>query len=187
MSDHFIFGYGSLVNRGTHAYATAHPARLKGWKRVWRHTTLREVAFLNVVPDAASEIDGLILEAPRVDPALDQREYAYARTHVSHQVTHPAPPHIEVNLFAIAHGEQRAPSPDHAILMSYLDTVVAGYLAEFGEIGVADFFATTDGWDAPILNDRDAPRYPRHAGVTDATRALTDDQLRGLGATTRRA
>ena len=36
-----FFGYGSLVNRATHDYRQAVPARLKGWRRVWRGTDLR--------------------------------------------------------------------------------------------------------------------------------------------------
>lgn len=180
MSDHFIFGYGSLVNRHTHSYAQSHPARLKGWRRVWRHTTLRDVAFLNVVEDASCEIDGLILEVPRHAPELDQREYAYTRTHVTPSVTHGVEQAVEINLFAISAGTEGPPQPEHAILMSYLDTVVSGYFAEFGEAGVRDFFDTTAGWDAPILNDRAAPRYPRHSLAGPEIMQMVDAALRGL-------
>ena len=47
------------------------------------------------------------------------------------------------------------------ILQSYLDVVFQGYLDHFGEDGIASFIATTLDWDRPILNDRDAPLYPR--------------------------
>ena len=53
---------------------------------------------------------------------------------------------------------------------------------EFGEAGVARFFATTDGWDTPILDDRAAPLYPRHQLLTPAERALTDHHLATLNA-----
>ena len=162
MSDHFIFGYGSLVNRDTHAYPEAHPARLSGWRRIWRHTTRRQVAFLNVVLDAGSEIAGMMLSVPREEPELAQREYAYGRVIVTDRVSHALPGLPEVNVFAITEGEVRAPSTDHAILMSYVDMVAGGYFREFGAAGLSEFFETTDGWDAPILNDRTAPRYPRH-------------------------
>jgi hypothetical protein len=49
----------------------------------------------------------------------------------------------------------------HPVLLSYLDVVVQGYLQEFDEAGVAHFFDTTDGWDAPLLDDRTHPHYPR--------------------------
>ena len=70
----YFFGYGSLVNRGTHDFDDAHPARLSGWRRIWRHTDLRPVAYLTVVPDASAEIDGLIAHVPDDDwAALDHR------------------------------------------------------------------------------------------------------------------
>jgi hypothetical protein len=73
---------------------------------------------------------------------------------------------------------QDVPAP---ILMSYLDVVVQGYLREFGQAGAEDFFATTDGWDIPVLDDRAAPRYPRHQALTGDERALVDALLREVG------
>ena len=69
------------------------------------------------------------------------------------------------------------------MLLSYVDVVVQGYLREFGEDGVAQFFATTDGWDAPILDDRADPVYPRHQALTAKERAFTDRHLADVGAT----
>ena len=87
--DAYFFGYGSLVNRNTHHFADAHRAQLRGWRRAWRHTSLREVAYLTVVPDEASVIDGLIAAVPADDwAALDEREGAYDRVKASHQVIH---------------------------------------------------------------------------------------------------
>lgn len=64
MKDAFFFGYGSLVNRATHDYGQARPASLPGWRRAWRHTALRPVAFLTAEPDPASTIEGLIAAVP---------------------------------------------------------------------------------------------------------------------------
>jgi hypothetical protein len=63
---------------------------------------------------------------------------------------------------------------------SYLDVVVQGYLNEFGEAGAALFFATTHGWDAPILNDRKAPLYPRDQVLTRAETGFVDDAIAAL-------
>ena len=41
----YFFGYGSLVNRATHDYVHAHPARISGWRRAWRHVEGRSVAL----------------------------------------------------------------------------------------------------------------------------------------------
>ncbi|MEM7491215.1 MAG: gamma-glutamylcyclotransferase, partial [Pseudomonadota bacterium] len=51
-----FFGYGSLVNRRTHAYPDAAPFTIRGWRRAWRHTALRPVAFLTAVPDDGAAI-----------------------------------------------------------------------------------------------------------------------------------
>ena len=93
---------------------------------------------------------------------------------------HPVAGQIEVNLFAISHGDERPPSTDHAVLLSYVDMVVGGYHREFGRDGVDRFFATTDGWDVPILNDRQQPRYPRHVAQPDEVTGIVDAALAHL-------
>ncbi|MFB9149732.1 gamma-glutamylcyclotransferase family protein [Roseovarius ramblicola] len=178
----YFFGYGSLVNRATHGFDGARPARLSGWRRVWRHTTLRPVAYLTVMPDAGAEIDGLIAPVPGADwPALDAREAAYARAPAARQVRHDLPHTPEIAVYTIPEGHHGAPDAAHPILLSYIDVVVQGYLREFGEDGVARFFDTTQGWDAPVLDDRAAPRYPRHRGLSGDERALTDAHLDRVG------
>ncbi|MFN4173258.1 MAG: gamma-glutamylcyclotransferase family protein [Pseudorhodobacter sp.] len=176
---HF-FGYGSLVNRATHDYPAARPARLSGWRRVWVHTQARDLAFLSVRPDAGCTIAGLVAEVPGQDwTALDAREFAYAR----HSVT-ALPltgPTLPVQVYAVPEADARAPVPAHPILLSYLDAVVQGFLREFGAQGVAEFFATTTGWTAPILDDRAAPRYPRAQPLSATERAMVDAALAELG------
>ena len=66
------------------------------------------------------------------------------------------------------------------ILLSYLDVVIQGFHEHFGEEGVSNFFATTDNWEHPILDDRDAPQYPRATTLTDFERALVDKGLKNL-------
>ncbi len=159
----YFFGYGSLVNRMTHDFDGAATAMLDGWRRVWRHTTERQVAYLTITPAPGSHIDGLIAPVPAQDwAALDHRERAYARLPATHQIRHALPTAPQIAVYAIPDGQHQPPSPDHMLLLSYIDVVVQGYLREFGEAGVDRFFATTDGWDSPILDDRDTPRYPRH-------------------------
>lgn len=187
MQDPYFFGYGSLVNRATHAHADAHPATLRGWRRMWRHTALRPVAFLTVVPAPRSQIDGLIASVPGADwLALDDREHAYDRV-TAEDVTHPLPRALDVQLYTIPDGKHGAPDRTHPVLLSYIDTVVQGYLNAFGTDGVARFFDTTDGWDAPIADDRRAPRYTRHQTLTRAERALVDQHLASLSAQVQQA
>jgi hypothetical protein len=179
--DPYFFGYGSLVNRATHAYPRAVRARAHGWVRIWQATTLRQVAYLSVTPAPGVEIEGLIAAVPGGDwAALDAREHAYAR-HPLAQLRHDAGPIGPVMIYQVE-ARHIAPAGRHPILLSYLDTVVQGFLREFGTAGVARFFETTQGWDTGIVNDRTAPCYPRAQPTTGRERALVDAALRDLGA-----
>lgn len=136
------------------------------------------------MPCPNSTIDGLIAPVPDQDwAALDLRERAYDRVAAAHQIRHNLPHQPQIAVYAIPEGRDQSPTTDHALLLSYIDVVVQGYLREFGPEGVARFFATTDGWDAPVIHDRTAPRYPRHCQLTADETALVDDHLNHLGVT----
>jgi hypothetical protein len=176
----YFFGYGSLVNRNTHTYPDARPAQLSGWRRVWVRTAKRDVVFLSVEPDIETNIDGLIAAVPGADwHALDAREYGYDRLSSGTAVLHDVLPAPDMAHYSIA-PQHRHAGGDHAILLSYLDVVVQRFYREYGLEGVTRFFDTTQGWDTPILNDRAAPRYPRHQTLTRQETALVDDQLARL-------
>ena len=178
----YFFGYGSLVNRNTHAYPDTHPAQLRGWRRAWVRSAAYDKVFLSVIPDPDTNISGLIAAVPGDDwSALDARETGYARLNSGDAVIHPLVPAPPVAHYAVPATEQGATSRN-IIILSYLDVVVQGFLREFGEDGVRDFFDTTDGWDTPILNDRAASQYPRHQPLTAAETALVDQHLTRLSA-----
>lgn len=179
MAGQFVFGYGSLVNRRSHGAPRAHPARLDGWRREWCQTNIRPVPFLSARPAPGQRITGLIAEVDGGDWAtLDAREYAYDR-HEADTHGHGLDPAPRVQVYAVA-AKHRAADGRGPILMSYLDVVVQGYLHEFGKDGVAEFFATTDGWDRPVLNDRPAPRYSRHQRLSPEEQAIVDGHLGAL-------
>ena len=179
MTPHF-FGYGSLVNRATHTYPVAQPARLTGWRRIWRHTATRTVAFLTAAPSSGTAIDGVIAGVPGADWAeLDERERHYDRVALSKSEIAEASS-FDLQVYQAKPAQSAPPSVRHPILLSYLDVVVQGYLDVFGTSGVEAFFETTDGWDGPVLNDRAAPRYARHQVTTPQERDLTDALLRSL-------
>lgn len=184
MSDPFFFGYGSLVNAATHTYPDPLPATVTGWRRMWRHTSLREVAYLTVIPDPATTLQGLVAQVPNNDwAALDERETGYFRSPVpAGSLAVKTERDIAVQLYQTRTDLDTAPTIRHPILLSYLDVVVQGYLRVFGEDGVTRFFATTSGWDAPILNDRANPIYPRHQRLSPAETALVDRHLAALSA-----
>ncbi len=180
--EEYVFGYGSLVNRRTHDYVNAHPARIDGWRRAWRHVVGRKVAFLTAVPDADSSIDGLIASVPRTAwDALDQREHSYDRA-LAQDVAHSLGDTARVHIYH-APPERHVPASGlHPVLLSYVDVVVQGYLNEFGTAGVQRFFETTDGWDAPVLDDRRAPIYPRHQALKPEELEVSNFWLNEVGA-----
>lgn len=175
MNNPAFFGYGSLVNLATHDYPNARPATLTGWQRVWRKTAQGPQAFLSVERADGVQIAGVVADVPGADwVALDQREAGYDRHDVTHLITH------EGDMAPTSVYEVRDPHVDDAqnpILLSYLDVVVQGFLKIYGADGVAAFFATTAGWDTPILDDRASPRYPRHQLLSADERALVDRHL----------
>ncbi len=181
MSTPYFFGYGSLVNRATHAFQNARRARIAGWRRAWRHVEGRTVAFLTAVPDTASEFAGLVAAVPSADwTHLDQREHSYDRVRAI-GVQHDLDPIPEIHIYHAPPERHVAASTLRPVLRSYIDVVVQGYLREFGEGGVAEFFATTSGWDAPILDDRSAPIYSRHQNLTSFETDLVEHHLGALG------
>ena len=178
----YFFGYGSLVNRQTHDYPSVHPAQLAGWRRAWVRTAVRDLVFLSVIEDSDTTIDGLIAAVPHADwTALDAREAGYARQLSGQSIRHPLNAETSVAHYAVPL-EDTGAQGEHKILLSYLDVVVQGFLREFGEVGVDRFFATTDGWDTPVLNDRVQPRYPRHQQLSASETALVDHHLSRLSA-----
>jgi hypothetical protein len=180
----YFFGYGSLVNLATHQFCDAHPARARGWRRAWRHTKLRPVAFLTAVPDPTCTIDGMIAHVPGDDwQALDAREHAYARVKACDDVEHALDHNPSVAIYAIPHDAHGHPDATHPVLLSYVDVVIQGYLRAFGESGAQRFFDTTAGWDAPVMDDRAAPVYSRHQVLSPEERSFVDDALKRLNVT----
>jgi hypothetical protein len=167
VSDPCFFGYGSLVNRGTHGYSTAWRAHLRGWRRVWRYTSARHAPYLTVTPCRESEIDGLVATVPGGDwRALDQREAGYRRVDPGAGLSIEGARGLNVQVYMVPPETALNPDPRPPILLSYVDAVLQGYLREFGEEGARRFMATTDGFAAPLLNDRESPLYPRAQTLT---------------------
>lgn len=173
----YFFGFGSLVNTATHAYGETRPAHLPGWQRTWIQTQAHELAFLSVVPCAHSEIDGLMAVVPNADwAALDLRETGYDRLDISETINHALEYNPQVSLYSVRQNIDRH-GPRKPILLSYFDVVVQGYYHVFGADGVDRFFQTTAAWDHPIIDDRNAPRYPRHQKLSMQETKLADHYI----------
>lgn len=176
MQDAYFFGYGSLVNRKTHAFQDAQPAIIRGWRREWRRSHAYGRTFLSVVRDPDARIGGLIARVPKGDwETLDKREAGYSRHDIAPtdiMTQHVARPQI----YAIAPEAPALPCERFPIRLSYLDVVIAGFLQEFGPEGVTDFFKSTTGWGI-VADDRARPLYARALPVGQEIEALVDEHL----------
>ncbi|MFD1341535.1 gamma-glutamylcyclotransferase family protein [Litorisediminicola beolgyonensis] len=170
------------MDRRTHIYAPSFPARVVGWRRSWRQSPVRRVAFLTVQPDPGTVLDGLVAAVPQGDwAALDAREASYDRVDTTLQVD-PLPERAaQVAIYTVPHERAAPAGADHPILLSYLDVVLGGYLDQFDAAGAERFFETTDGWEAPVLDDRAAPLYPRSQPLSEMVRHWVDGALARRG------
>ncbi|MEM9715788.1 MAG: gamma-glutamylcyclotransferase family protein [Pseudomonadota bacterium] len=174
-----IFGFGSLVTQATHSYGWRGTARLSGYRRVWVPSPLWGQSLLSVEPHEGSEIDGSILEVSEADwPGLLEREKGYDVHTVTASSLDPATK--DVSLF-VGRPDQAVAVNDKPILLSYLDTVVTGFVDNFGTDRARDFFGSTVGWSAGITKDRDDPIYPRTVSLSDQVKSLVDEELARLG------
>ena len=184
------FGYGSLVNRQTlPTDARSIRVRVQGWRRAWRLTadkTGRPRCTLTVVPDPECTILGTVIsQSHDHDGAMLQREALYERQQLEGTSVdwlddrpHNWPqPFIHVGVAEHC----RCGDDDHPVLLSYIDTVLTGYLDTFGEDGPRHFVDTTADWHVPILDDRRTPHYSRATSLTGDEREQVDVILAGLG------
>ncbi|MCP5075346.1 MAG: gamma-glutamylcyclotransferase [Rhodobacteraceae bacterium] len=182
-----FFGYGSLVNSATHEYANTRRATVLGWRRHWVQSALRDASFLSVQRDPLSRIQGVVADVGQIGwEALDERERAYNRHRLSEQEL-ANQSSTSVHIYQ-ANPKFVAPTGGNKpILLSYLDCVVQGFLAQFGEDGVRAFFRSTTGWDTPVRDDRAAPVYPRSQDLTGQETEMVNFHLLEVGAAVVRA
>lgn len=177
-----VFGYGSLVNRGTlPAVLKAEPLTVRGWRRAWRCCSITPNGgrcALSVVEDPAAEIDGLTLTFDdALWPAMAAREKNYDPIILRD--------YGDVILFRAKPHADRWADAGHPVCLSYIDTTIQGFLRTFGAEGADRFMATTSGWERPILDDRTAPTYPRAQPLTGQETAAVDRLLSHVDAVPR--
>lgn len=170
-----VFGYGSLVNRGTlPEHVSATPATARGWRRAWRAASRVATwggCAVSIHEAPGEEIDGLVVSFDdALWPVIEAREHRY--------VWFELPGFDErVIAFRAAPEADRWGDREHPIHLTYLDAILQGFLREFGEEGARRFMTTTDGWHVPVLDDRDAPRYPRWQVLDARERDIVDALL----------
>jgi cation transport regulator ChaC len=179
------FGYGSLVNRATHRtrIVDAFPARLVGWRRFWRPRPDMPgfpAALLTVREEEGAVCDGLlVIDRAANLAAVDEREARYRRLPLlsrALETSQPVPEGCPVFVYVAEEDIPAHPGPP-AILRSYLEAVLQGFLVEHGEQAVRRFMAETHGFDTPLHDDRAAPVYPRAVTLSESEKTLFESLL----------
>ncbi|MBO6726461.1 MAG: gamma-glutamylcyclotransferase [Rhizobiaceae bacterium] len=184
------FGYGSLVNRATlrTQIVSAVPARLLGWRRRWRPRPDMPgfpAALLTVEAAEGEGCDGLLVfDRPENLAAVDEREARYRRVDIDRaaiETKAALPDNFKAYVYVAQ--EELPPHPEPAaILQSYLDAVMQGFLIEHGEKGLCRFMRETASFETPVLRDRAKPRYPRSVTLAEEEREMFDRLLAEIGA-----
>lgn len=178
MTDPYFFGYGSLVNLSTHIYSNPRAAKISGWRRIWKTTRDGKSALLSIRPSAPDALLGLMAMVPNGDwRALDERETGYHRQDVTDMMFYDAFMPQACSVYIVSKTAESKVEANSPILLTYLDVVLQGFLQIYGEQGPKDFFATTDSWDRPVLDDRSDPGYPRHQVLSKDETAMVNDLL----------
>lgn len=156
-----VFAYGSLValggrravlpgHRRTWGVAMDNALAVPGYKRyadpaTGGHPAVR-VAFLDLAPDAAAQVEGVLLDVPAAElPALDARERNYVRTAVELAGGERAWTYL-----GSPAGRARGRERPVVVQRVYLDAVRAAYAAlEPGAL--ARFDASTDAPPGPVV------------------------------------
>jgi hypothetical protein len=185
-----IFGYGSLVNRDARRHdLVARPARITGWRRSWSHCVETEhgrVCALTIAPNAEAEVAGVVVLEHRDNlSALDAREKGYQRVRLVLVAEEPpiSPDRAGLESFTYIStpAAHRLGSRQFPIWRSYLECVLAGFLDLGGDAAARDFIVTTDGWRAPILDDRLAPKYMRAVRLSPHVQGKVDTLIHSHG------
>lgn len=169
----YIFGYGSLMNDASRKL-TGHtglaiPAVAHGLVRHWcKVDDTYKVSPLAVI-EGEGQVNGVLLEVDSVALAdFDRREAGYKRVAVKAEhiecldPSNKIPASCDIWIYVV--DEAHPPCINVPIVMSYVDTVLAGCL-EISDAFAKHFVEHTIGWHYPVKNDRNNPIYQRIAGV----------------------
>ena len=165
---HFILGYGSLINGESRAKTgetgNVWPVKLHGFERHWSVMSVDYgMSSVAVVHAPEKACNGVLVEVPFDQfPLFDEREQGYQRAKIdAEQLTTYQDDPLPAGTYWVYHTHDVVePHQECPIALSYLDVILSGCL-EHGDAFTQDFLVLTRGWASPLLNDRQAPRYPR--------------------------
>jgi cation transport protein ChaC len=182
------FGYGSLVNRDTLPdYVQTAPLQLPGWQRQWKHcvaTPNGKVCVLTATPRLGAKIDGvLVFDSSDKIGEIDRREVGYRRESIAINWADIPVPHgrVDTYIYVSTREHNRWGNSEFPLWRSYAECVLAGFLDVWGPAGAERFIRSTEGWEAPMLDDRAAPKYQRAIPLRAAARKIIDGLFEAHG------
>lgn len=179
----YIFGYGSLINSAsrkiTGQTGNTIPAQVFGLVRHWCKIDDSYTVSPLAVVEGLGCVNGLLIEVSDAEiKKFDQREAGYKRIAVDlDNIQTLCGSRIETNVWVYVVEQTKQPCQNSPIVLSYVDTVLAGCL-EISESFARDFVAQTKGWHFPFKNDRATPIYQRLAGVNNNQLSTIDSLIK---------
>lgn len=178
---HYLFAYGVLINRAARietvpATEDAYPVVVRGIRRGWYFQYPPELGptlsptYVGAEDESGSDCNGVIFALPAHPSelaALSWREQSYELTKIDPtriRIVEGDVSLSDAEVWFYACTERRLPNEIHPIVQSYVDECVVGCLEIEDEFPAAkqmsfarQFVESTDGWQAPWVNDRVSP------------------------------
>lgn len=178
----YIFGYGSLMNSASRKLTgytgNSIPAIAHGFERHWSKIDDSYVVSPLAVKQGTGQVNGVLVEVDELAlQEFDRREAGYHRIQLdAHSIETLCGHHVDKTVWIYVVEQTQPPCERSPIVMSYVDTVLAGCL-EVSEAFAEHFIEHTLGWQHPLIDDRLQPVYLRLAGVESHHRAQIDQLL----------
>lgn len=170
--NHYLFGYGSLVNDRSRSLSMRHttfsPVFLHGWRRSWTSRHYDEgLTYFGAYPDGNSRINGVLgLTPPEILNALQKRETYYRPSKVSFsdvEFVGDSVDFVPGPVWIWEATEELVSDEAFPVAQTYIDTCILGCLEMVGTEFASAFIRLTPGWDeAVVIDDRATAKYPRY-------------------------
>ena len=136
------------------------------------------MCVLTIEPSASDVVRGVVLHCDAAaKKALDRREVGYEQHGVAVLDSSAPGRPIDCITYVGTTAHREPAKRESPIWRSYLDCVLAGFLALGGEAALEEFITSTGSWDGPILDDRDKPRYSRAVSLSGTQAHAIDEAL----------
>ena len=192
-ADTFVVGYGSLLSHDSRLRFSGIdtkliPVNLAGWRRSWSGRCSDErVTYAGASPRVGASMNAALMPTEEISPELRARErnYNFVAVTVDQLTFYGSDDRQAAWAETLAHKklyicdiiDPISARADFPILQSYVDTCIAGCFETEIPDFAAQFVRTTCGWENGWINDRQQPRYPRAARISEETRDQIDQLL----------